>query len=166
MNLFTFLAQSLTVSRPALWGVTVWLYVVSVAPASEQQHSIRFWAGLAFCTWPLNLLVYAFNDLDDGELDRRNPRKAGYGVGGRADNAVLRHMSLFAAVLVVLSLGTLLNHPMEMVLSWVVILGSNWLYNLGPRWREGPPPLDLILPLSYLWVLWFGPALNHTRAVP
>ena len=105
------------------------------------------------------------NDLDDVELDRTNPRKGRYLVGSDADNITLRHLVVFACGLSIVLLCILLQDMFLVVASAIFIFGSNFLYNLGPRWRAGPPPLDLLMPLSYLWVLWFAPAVNGTAPV-
>merc|ERR1711865_107765 len=133
--------SSLHVSRPGLWLVTVWLYLISVGgerSSSALMSSTIFWGGLLYCTYPLNLLVYAMNDLDDVELDKKNPRKGKYLVGSDADNATLRTFVCFACLLTPALLCVLLRDLLPVVASALFIIGSNYLYNLGPRWRAGP----------------------------
>ena len=50
--------SSLHVSRPGLWLVTVWLYLISVGgDRTALMSSITFWGGLIYCTYPLNLVI-------------------------------------------------------------------------------------------------------------
>ena len=78
----------LKASRPGLWFVTLWLYLMPLA-GSIDLHSPRFWAGLLAVTFPLNLVVYGWNDLVDRETDRANARKDSWLFGARGTDAQL-----------------------------------------------------------------------------
>ena len=87
------LVLSLKVSRPYFWLVTVWLYVL---PSGQQYDLLLrplFWAGFAFCTFPLNLLCYLMNDISDADVDRHNPRKDGAIHGAKAGAERLRALT-------------------------------------------------------------------------
>ncbi|MEM8907345.1 MAG: hypothetical protein AAGD05_05815, partial [Bacteroidota bacterium] len=72
----------LKVSRPGLWFATLWLYFL---PTSQMSllHSWPFWLGLVYVTFPLNLLVYGWNDIVDQPIDAFNPRKDSYWFGAK-----------------------------------------------------------------------------------
>ena len=74
------LLHSVHVSRPVFWFITVWLYLVVGGSHYDSSvfGSATFWLGLFYVTYPLNLLVYAWNDLDDRVVDELNSRKGRY----------------------------------------------------------------------------------------
>ena len=65
----------LKVSRPGLWFATIWLYLLPTSQMDGIWTSIPFWIGLVYVTFPLNFLVYGWNDMVDIETDALNPRK-------------------------------------------------------------------------------------------
>ena len=78
----------LKASRPGLWFQTLWLYLL---PVAGRAHPLpwAFWLGAVFVLFPLNLLVYGWNDLVDREVDRVNPRKNSFLFGARGTAAQL-----------------------------------------------------------------------------
>jgi hypothetical protein len=81
MSLGQQLAVCLHTSRPGLWLVTLWVYLMPTGGMHEVFNTVQFWVGLFYCCLPLNLLVYAWNDLFDFNCDKHNPRKQGLLVG-------------------------------------------------------------------------------------
>ena len=69
-------------SRPGLWFPTLWLYF-AVLPRPLPIEDYRFWLGLVFVTFPLNFVVYGWNDTLDAATDALNPRKDSYLFGAR-----------------------------------------------------------------------------------
>ncbi len=69
-------------------------------PLSQRDvfHSVAFWLGALYVTFPMGLLLYGWNDIVDYEADRLNPRKGTFLFGARGvqcsrrckDPAVLR----------------------------------------------------------------------------
>ena len=56
------------------------------------QHvfgTVNFWLGLIYCTLPLNMLVYIWNDYADFHYDKKNLRKDSYLYGARASETQL-----------------------------------------------------------------------------
>ena len=154
----------LKVSRPGLWFQTLWLYTL---PTSRLPilHSPVFWLGLIYVTFPLNFLVYGWNDIVDFENDQHNPRKDSFLFGARGSKAQLAKLPL---ALVLSQLPFFL--PFIWLRGWMMaaMLGgmmvANLLYNL-PRvgWR-GRPPLELVNQAGYLLLLPMSVLLNQTVA--
>jgi 4-hydroxybenzoate polyprenyltransferase len=88
----------LKVARPGLWFQTLWLYLLPTAQRYEVFGSTRFWLGVLFVTYPLNLLVYGFNDVADREVDQLNPRKDSFLFGARGSAEQLRRVPAVIAV--------------------------------------------------------------------
>ena len=86
----------LKASRPGLWFPTIWLYLL---PTSGMDVGIVFWVGLLYVSFPLNFLVYGWNDIVDEDIDRYNPRKDTYLFGAKGGRDELR--SLPAAMICV-----------------------------------------------------------------
>ena len=87
----------LKVSRPGLWFQTLWLYTL---PTSGLPifHSPVFWLGLVYVTFPLNFLVYGWNDIVDFENDQQNPRKDSFLFGARGSREDLARLPVVIAL--------------------------------------------------------------------
>ena len=99
--MFAPLIHSVHVSRPVFWFICVWLYLIVVGGHFQASllSSLNFWIGLLYCTYPLNLLVYSWNDLGDTALDSKNPRKGWYLVGTKTKEERLQQIFLAALAL-------------------------------------------------------------------
>ena len=86
----------LKTSRPGLWFPTIWLYLLPFTSTTIPWDT-PFLLGLFFCTLPLNLLIYAWNDWADVDVDKDNPRKDSFLFGGRGNREQLR-LPLRAAI--------------------------------------------------------------------
>jgi 4-hydroxybenzoate polyprenyltransferase len=156
----------LKVSRPGLWFQTLWLYLLPVA-AQPRTGSWAFWLGAVYVLFPLNLLVYGWNDFVDREIDRVNPRKDSFLFGARGTPAQLASLPLVIA-------GT--NLPFFALLAFcaewkmgavlVAILLVLALYNLPRHGLRGRPPLELLNQLGYLLILPLSILLNGTPRLP
>jgi 4-hydroxybenzoate polyprenyltransferase len=155
----------LKASRPGLWFQTLWLYTL---PTSRLPllHSPIFWLGLIYVTFPLNFLVYGWNDIVDFDNDQRNPRKDSFLFGARGSREELASLPLAIAlsqapflVLFILLRGWIM----------VALLGGmflvNLLYNLPRSGWRGRPPLELINQAGYLLLLPLSVLLNQTPTI-
>jgi 4-hydroxybenzoate polyprenyltransferase len=156
----------LKASRPGLWFQTIWLYVLPVA-AMSHPDPIRFWLGMIFVTFPLNLLVYGWNDLVDEETDRLNPRKDSYLFGARGSKvelAVLPRAIAWVNIPFIVGFTLFGGWRMGLVLIGIVVV--TWIYNLPRRGLRGRPPFELLNQLGYLLLLPFSLLLNNAPALP
>lgn len=158
----------LKVSRPGLWFQTLWLYLLPTSQHPEVFSRLEFWVGAVFVTYPLNLLVYGWNDVVDREVDRLNPRKDSFLFGARGGASELASVPTLVATV---------NLPFFVVLSWLggprvaaLLLGIvavNAVYNQPRRGLRGRPPFELVNQLGYLLLLPLSSQLNampHLRA--
>jgi len=83
----------LKVSRPGLWFQTLWIYLLPTS-ATSAWLSPPFWLGLVYVTFPLNFLMYGWNDIVDRETDRYNPRKDSFVWGARGSRPELESLPL------------------------------------------------------------------------
>lgn len=156
----------LQISRPGLWFVTLWLYLLPVGgwPA---RVTPAFLAGLAFVTFPLGLLVYGWNDRVDAGADRQNPRKGSWLFGAQADDGTLDHLPRVMALVTALGFAplVLLDGPRQLlVLAGIVAVCA--LYNREPGGWRGRPPLELLCQIGYLLVVPLSAWLNDVPPPP
>ncbi len=155
----------LKTSRPGLWFQTLWLYTLPTAQMPVWKSWV-FWVGLIYVTFPLNFLVYGWNDRVDYANDLGNPRKDSFLFGARGSLPELASLPLAM---------TLVQLPFVFFLIWekgpamFTCLGGIFLtlglYNLPHAGWRGRPPLELINQLGYLLILPFSMLLNHTSFV-
>lgn len=161
---------SLEVSRPGFWFITVWLYIAACGGHHALLGSPRFWLGLLYVTYPLNLLTYSWNDLGDGKLDAMNPRKGNYLLGTKHvdDDTLkkLRNTAIAFNIAFFAYFAIALDSYFQAASMLFIVLASNFFYNQGPTFRNGPMPMDLFMPLGYTFILWFATWLNDLPPVP
>jgi len=150
----------LKTSRPGLWFPTIWLYLLPLS-GSELWRSNAFWIGLIFITFPLNLLVYGWNDLVDTETDRLNPRKDSYLFGACGTDGELRRLPLTIAAVQALCWPAMIYvGGWQTAAALIGVLIFCWIYNHpGWGWRS-KPPLELFCQVGYLLVLPITVSLN------
>jgi len=87
----------LQASRPGLWLTAVAFYML---PLSQRDvfHSVAFWLGALYVSFPMGLLLYGWNDIVDYEADRVNPRKGTFLFGARGTPEQLRRLPLRIAL--------------------------------------------------------------------
>jgi len=145
-------ATLIKVARPGFWPTHLWFFLL---PLGQREMFGRpgFWLGCAYVCFPLGLLLYGWNDLFDAETDRRNQRKDSWLFGACLDDAGLRRLPLWIAVVQVpfVVAFTVLFGPK--MLGWFAALAAaNAVYN-WPRlgWKNWPG-LDLLNQVGYLLV--------------
>jgi len=155
-DVVAFLLTLIKVSRPGFWHWTVVMYLVPCITVDDSHMLLtpRAISGLVFVTFPLNLLVYAMNDLKDVDIDKFNPRKGGLH-GALASTNDLRKCCVLG-ILFLFLLPPLMISSLEWSAAWsLVVLAFNWLYNFGPTLSR-VPVLDMLAPLGYGCVVPFG----------
>lgn len=150
----------LKVSRPGLWFQTVWLYVLPAAGHFMLDRPV-WWLGLVYVTFPLNLLVYGWNDIVDVDIDADNPRKDSWLFGARATREQLASLPpwIVAAQLPFLAAFVWLD-GWRMLALMAGIVAVNFTYNMRVGGLRGRPPFDLVNPLGYLLLVVLGAWLN------
>ncbi|MCB1049927.1 MAG: UbiA family prenyltransferase [Acidobacteria bacterium] len=159
-------AYLIKVSRPGLWFQTLWMYLLPTSGLQVWQ-SWPFWLGFLYVTFPLNLLIYGWNDWVDAENDRFNPRKGSY-VWGAEPNRAMRKALLLTLILsqVPFLIIFAILAGWSSLFFWAILLVSNGLYN-HPRWGwRGKAPLELVNVLAFLSLLWLSEILNETEPLP
>ena len=98
-------------------------------------YSAKFWTGLLYCTFPLNLLVYGMNDLMDEDADYDNPRKGNFVYGAKTTRSQRQGLPMWIGlvnIVYLVALG-LLTGDLLYVMAWFVCaLCVNYLYNYPP----------------------------------
>lgn len=156
----------LEISRPGLWFPTIWLYALPLG-GRHLQDSPRFWLGLALVSFPLNFVVYGWNDIADAAIDRHNPRKGNLLFGARATDAELARLPralITVGLLAALPLIVLDGPRMAALLA--TIAAVLWLYNRRPHGLRSQPPLELCCQFAYLLVVPLSAWLNHVPLPP
>jgi len=157
----------LKVSRPGLWFATVWLYMLPTGQMDEVWTSLPFWIGLFYVTFPLNFLVYGWNDMVDIETDKINPRKDSFWFGARGTEEQL--VELWKPMLAVqLLIGPVLLYFVGWKMLWLLLtfVVINGLYNLPKHGLRSRPPLELICQVGYVITALFSVYINDTPHLP
>ncbi|HVS64144.1 MAG TPA: UbiA family prenyltransferase [Thermoanaerobaculia bacterium] len=158
-------AFRLRVSRPGLWFQTIWLYLLPTSGREDLLASWRFWLGLVFVSYPLNLLVYGWNDVVDREIDQQNPRKGSWIFGARGSREELQRLPRFIAAVFVPSAVVLAAIEPRLALVLAAMVAVNAAYNAPRRGLRTRPPFELLNQLGYLLILPFSFWLNEVEPV-
>lgn len=157
----------LQASRPGLWSTQVWFYLLPLGHKNV-FHSAAFWTGVLYCTFPLGLLLYGWNDCVDFEIDRINPRKGTFLFGARGTLEQLRRLP-FAMALVqlpfVLAFVYLVGAKVLLFFVGTVLIGG-MLYNWPRYGWKSRPPLELLNQSGYLLVFVLSSWLNGVPQLP
>ncbi len=156
----------LKVSRPGLWFATIWLYIL---PTSQMDilHSWPFWFGFFYICFPLNFLVYGWNDVVDRKIDALNPRKDSFLFGARGSEEQLSQLWKPMLIVQVLTYPILIwwgGWRMLLLLAGLVLV--NALYNWPERGLRTRPPWELLCQFGYILIIPLSIWLNHTPALP
>ncbi|MGH1338059.1 MAG: UbiA family prenyltransferase [Aureispira sp.] len=157
----------LKVSRPGLWFATLWLYLLPTSQMTELSTSWVFWYGFFYVCFPLNFLVYGWNDIVDHETDALNPRKDSFWFGARGSKAqlkVLWRAILFSQILFFPLLLWIGGWKVGLFLLLFTII--NGLYNLPERGLRSHPPLELLCQVGYLLVVPLSIWINNLEGLP
>ncbi len=156
----------LKVSRPGLWFAAIWLYLLPTGQMPELLHSWEFWYGLFYVTFPLNFIVYGWNDSVDFETDRHNERKDSFWFGARGTKEQLQ--KLWKPIVIS---QVIFFTPLLFFASWKIILVYagfiliNGLYNLPKHGLRSIPPLELIAQVGYLLIVPLSIFINDVEQI-
>lgn len=125
-----------------------------------------FWLGFVYCTFPLNFLVYGWNDIVDREIDAKNPRKDSFLFGARGTEVQLAKLWLPIVLVQIVFLPMFLYlDRLPMFLLLVGLIGINWAYNLPIKGLRSRPPFELLCQIGYLLVVPLSVLLNDTASI-
>jgi len=150
----------LKVSRPGLWFPTIWLYIL---PFGGQQFWTEpmFWLGLLYVTFPLNFLIYGWNDIVDYETDQLNPRKDSYLFGAKGTKTQLAELpKVIARVQLVFCLLFIIIEGWQMLALFAILGAILVAYNFPKHGLRNMPGLDLAAQFGYLLVVPFSIMVN------
>lgn len=153
-------------SRPGLWFPTIWLYLLPLGKSAFWE-SWWFWIGLFFVTFPLNFLVYGWNDLVDYETDHINPRKDTFLFGAKGSKTELKTLPLAIFIVQIFTYPVfIIFFGWKSALIYLGILAVLFAYNFPGRGLRGIPFLDLVAQFGYLLVIPFSILVNSTESIP
>jgi len=156
----------LKVSRPGLWFATLWLYLL---PTSQMDiwDKPAFWFGLFYVCFPLNFLVYGWNDIVDQETDAVNPRKDTFWFGALGTADQLEDLWKPMVIVQLLFYPPLIYYGgLKMLILLAAFLLINGLYNLPKHGLRSRPPLELLCQIGYLLVAPLSIFVNDTEMLP
>lgn len=156
----------LKVSRPGLWFATIWLYLLPTGQMDIWQD-YDFWLGFFYVCFPLNFLVYGWNDIVDQKIDLVNPRKDTFWFGARGTSEQLNRLWIPILVVNVIFLPYFIYKGGPIMIGVFIALGLiNWLYNLPEKGFRSAPPFELMCQFGYLLVVPFSILLNQSDPLP
>mmetsp|Transcript_62161 Transcript_62161/g.189827 ORF Transcript_62161/g.189827 Transcript_62161/m.189827 type:complete len:326 (-) Transcript_62161:58-1035(-) len=134
------------ISRPGWWIVHVWLYLAPTGQKYDLLSTWRFWLGLIYALFPLNLLVYGLNDWTDVELDANNSRKGNFMYGAKCTREQMRDVPriiVLVNVLGVLVLAAVSGQWLSLSAWLVICFAVNCAYNVEPLRLSSKGPWEL-----------------------
>ncbi|WP_191858679.1 UbiA family prenyltransferase [Hanstruepera ponticola] len=162
-----FSLQDLKISRPGLWFPTIWIYLVPFNFQNAFWLSLNFWIGLLFVTFPLNYLVYGFNDYNDTYADKVNKRKGNFLFGAKSNETQLKGVPLKIAYIIVPFIAyfsIISGWKMFGLLVFMILI--NWVYNFKPFRIKERPPFEIIIQIGYVFTAFFSVLLNDLGMLP
>lgn len=150
----------LKISRPGLWFPTIWIYALPLSGV-YLLDDFNFWIGLLFVTFPLNFLVYGYNDYFDKEADEANPRKGNFLFGAKASRTVLDTLPKAVSIVILPFFAYFIyvgSWQMLILLTAMVVI--NWLYNSPKTNLKSKPPFELLIQIGYILTAYFSIVLN------
>ena len=155
------------VSRPGLWFATLWLYLLPTSQMYLIVESWEFWYGLIYVCFPLNFLVYGWNDIVDYEIDTLNPRKDSFWFGAQGSKEQLQILwkAIVFSQLIFLPILIWIG-GFEILIIMLGFLLVNGLYNLPKHGLRSIPPFELICQIGYLLVVPLCIWLNDLKDLP
>jgi 4-hydroxybenzoate polyprenyltransferase len=138
-------------------------------PLGQRQvvHSVAFWLGALYVSFPMGLLLYGWNDIVDYEADQLNPRKGTFLFGARGTPEQLRGLPLRIALVQVpfVVAFTVLAGPW-MLLCVAGMVAAAGLYNWPRYGFKGRPPLEILNQAGYLFVFLLSSWVNDVPLLP
>ncbi|MEM7163720.1 MAG: UbiA family prenyltransferase [Bacteroidota bacterium] len=157
----------LKVSRPGLWFATIWLYFLPTGQQYALFESWIFWYGLFYVCFPLNFIVYGWNDIVDFETDKFNLRKDSFWFGARASKEQLERLwkpILWSQVLFFTPL--LYFGSWKLGIVYILFIFINALYNLPRNGLRSKPPFELVAQIGYLLIVPLSILINELNSIP
>lgn len=156
----------LKVSRPGLWFPALWLYFLPLS-GMRMWENIDFWLGILFVTFPLNFIIYGWNDYVDYETDKHNPRKDSFLFGARGTKEELNTIPPLITFFQIFFYGFFIYyiglHSTWLFIALVLVMLA---YNFPKKGFRNTPPLELFAQFGYLLIVPFSMMLNDTAEVP
>ena len=161
------LAYLLKTSRPGLWFATLWLYLLPTSQMPNILTSVPFWVGLFYVCFPLNLMVYGWNDAVDQKTDAINPRKDSYWFGALGNAYQLKHIWKYILAVQLITYPVLIYFGgIKMIPIFLGFLLVNGLYNLPEKGLRSHPPFELLCQVGYLLIVPLSIFLNDANNLP
>ncbi len=158
--------ELLKISRPGLWFATIWLYLLPTSQMPDIIISPAFWLGLIYVSFPLNILVYGWNDIVDHEADKFNSRKNTFLFGAQSNKHYLDNLWKKIVFVQLLFIPVLIYYGgTDFILLFIGFCIINGLYNLPERGLRGRPPLELLCQIGYLLIVPLSQAINDTAGL-
>ena len=130
-------------------------------------HSVAFWLGALYVSFPMGLLLYGWNDIVDYEADRLNPRKGTFLFGARGTPEQLRGLPLrIALVQVPFVVAFCFLVGPKMLLCVAGMVGAAALYNWPRYGLKARPPLEILNQAGYLFVFLLSSWINDVPLLP
>ena len=157
----------LKVSRPGLWFITIWLYLLPTSQQNEIWSSWEFWYGFFYICFPLNFLIYGWNDTVDYETDHINIRKNSFWFGARSSKEQLSQLwkPIFISQLLTVPLLFWIAGSSFLIL-YCLILFCNLLYNHPTYGMRDHPPWDMVSQIAYLLIVPLSISINSLESLP
>ncbi|KAF4728978.1 hypothetical protein FOZ63_029119, partial [Perkinsus olseni] len=155
----------LKLSRPIIWFLIVPYYLLPLGGRLDLLATWRFWLGLLYFTFPVNIMMFGLNDMADTDVDKYHPRKFLKYYGNQATESELA--SLWKVILVsnsipILIISIITGDWVAYPLALAVALGLNILYNFEPFAFARKAPWDLpFTPVGMIIIVLFACHLNH-----
>ena len=130
-------------------------------------HSVAFWLGALYVTFPMGLLLYGWNDIVDYETDRLNPRKGTFLFGARGTPEQLHRLPLriaLAQVPFVVACSALAGA--KLLLCFGGMAAAAALYNWPRYGVKARPPLEILNQTGYLLVFLLSSWMNRVPQLP
>ena len=156
----------LQASRPGLWLTAVAFYMLPLGQRAV-FHSLAFWLGALYVSFPMGLLLYGWNDIVDYEADRLNPRKGTFLFGARGTREQLRRLPLrIALVQLPFVVAITMLGGTKMLLCFTGMMAAAALYNWPRYGFKARPPLEILNQAGYLFVFLLSSWINDAPLLP
>jgi len=133
----------------------------------EVFHSVAFWLGALYVSFPMGLLLYGWNDIVDYDADRLNPRKGTFLFGARGTLEQLRGLPVrIALVQAPFVIACSLLGGARMLLCFAGMVAAAALYNWPRFGFKARPPLEILNQAGYLFVFLLSSWLNDVPLLP
>jgi len=156
----------LKVSRPGLWFAALWLYLLPTS-GLDIWNSTNFWLGFFYACFPLNFMIYGWNDINDYEIDQANPRKDSFWFGAKGSKQQLSELWKAIAIVQALTIPVFIwIIGWKMVYLYLGLLFINYIYNHPTYGLSSRPPFEILCQIGYLLVVPFSIWLNDVDPIP